>query len=158
MVTNSSCPATGQTEILGYVPGHTPVSYHIVCTAPYTPGEVGDNITQVLSTCCNSTVQVVRDDTAETTSRCIYYCNATLYDNQRPESGNTFWKAQQCTWSSSPPQPDGNWNPYQFRCYPKGLFGMQVDNNTGSAGSTTPATSRISLGVVIMMIFGLMFL
>lgn len=158
MAANSICPATGRTQILGFSPGTSPLSDHIVCTAPFAPGAAGDDITRVLGSCCNSTVQVVSDDTSETSSKCIYYCNATLYDGQDPQSGDTFWKAQQCTWTSSPDGPNGSWNPYQIRCYPKGWGGLAVDSGAGLAGSVPPRAPNLGLGIFVALVLGIVFL
>lgn len=158
MANSSICPATGRTQILGFNPYTTPVSDHIVCAAPYAPGAGGDNITRILGSCCNSTVQVVSEDTSETSNRCVYYCNATFYDNQRPESGNTFWKAQQCVWTSSPDGPNGSWTPYQIRCYPKGWGGLVKDSGAGLTGSMPPSAPDLGLGIFVVSVFRMVFL
>ncbi|KAB5586288.1 hypothetical protein GE09DRAFT_1235585 [Coniochaeta sp. 2T2.1] len=158
MAANNSCPATGRTQILGFVEGRTPVSYHIVCMAPYTPGPVGDNITRVLRGCCNDTVQVVTDDTTETGSNCISYCNATLYDGREPESGNTFWKVQECTWTSSGYGPNGTTrNPYGILCYPKGWGGLSLKSGGSGVGSMMPGAPQLGLGLFVMLVFGIIF-
>lgn len=158
-VNNSSiCPATGSTQILGYSAYTSPVGDHIVCAAPYVPGAVGDNITRILGGCCNSTVQVVSDNTSETSSRCVYYCNATFYDNRHPESGNTFWNVQQCMWTSSPDAPNGTWNPYKIRCYPKGWGGLVKDSGAGLAGPMPPSAPELGLGIFVALVFGMVFL
>lgn len=90
-------------------------------------------------------VVVVTDDTVygPPANDCWFVCNATYYDQRKPDYGESFFDLQTCIMMRSE-YVNGSKNPYGIQCYPK---------SSGSGAVRSDRASTLAFGLLSVLIF-----
>ncbi|OIW23057.1 hypothetical protein CONLIGDRAFT_687131 [Coniochaeta ligniaria NRRL 30616] len=154
-MTNSTafCPAVATTGATFGGDIH-PYVDHIACYGAYQTGVAGDNTSYALRTCCNSTVDVVRDESiaVRNGTDCFFYCNVTRspeygFDD---DSANGFWKIQQCIEDNSgnidyDALPGYAGNRYNIRCIPR------QEKRSATVNVASHSLGSLGVGLILLV-------